>query len=247
MASRQSLPGPALRSDSDEHPSITPVINSASDGLWLLETQGCCLVVGSVPDALIPSAVCRRPHRVHRAVAAATALPALCLTIHFNPRSASDHSLPLAWRPSSSSCALPGPCPSVSVLSTRSDLGTWFWFVVGPPRPPSLSGAAARAGLPWGNAHGQGGGLTHTAPVTPVGHTADGSPRGRTSLVSLLSGPRGSGRDSPCWSPRPASPPDGLPLRTPSVDTAPAARNSRGGISSFLCHSVLCFQRVCQG
>lgn len=158
VASRQSLPGPALRSDSDEHPSITPVINSASDGLWLLETQGCCLVVGSVPDALIPSAVCRRPHRVHRAVAAATALPALCLTIHFNPRSASDHSLPLAWRPSSSSCALPGPCPSVSVLSTRSDLGTWFWFVVGPPRPPSLSGAAARAGLPWGNAHGQGGG-----------------------------------------------------------------------------------------
>ena len=61
-------------------PPPLQVINSASDRLWLLQAQGCCLAIGSISDAVTPSAVCRRPHHAHRTVTAAAALPAVCLT-----------------------------------------------------------------------------------------------------------------------------------------------------------------------
>lgn len=108
-------------------------------GLWLLQTQGCYLVVESVCDAVTPSAVCGRPHRARGTVTAATALPAPRLTsreegelitlsrrgafiiaVQPRPLSAFIHSfLPPPCARSAWDCPLPLAPGAVAVCSSR--------------------------------------------------------------------------------------------------------------------------------
>lgn len=215
VASRPSLPSPALRADSDERPSTALVINPASDGPWPLQTQGYRLVVGSVSDAVPPSAsaVCRRPPAVRTA---ATALPALCLTsreegelitlgrrgaliiaVQPRPLSSSIHSFlpPFHVRP------FPPPGVAAVLLCSSRALSPACIVICVPPLPPHSQGL-----LPGRAFHGERpsakGGHTHTGTRDPCGpHSQWLASRQDVSGEFTLPGPVGQAGTAPPGAP----------------------------------------------